>query len=172
MNDFVDPKLKQVSEEADRLRGKSHRSSAEEKELERLTDLELELKDFRDELLRVAKFWKPNLNDGVQITAAPLWKLFRHRQWKNRLKETWEKLEAGEYDWAHLALSIWPERVVRACQKDRSYAIAHDLEDQLWHEVEVEKVGRGGRVTTTTEWQPRDLSEDELNQIIAEVKAR
>ena len=172
VNDFVDPKLKQVSEEADRLRGKSHRSSAEEKELERLTDLELELKDFRDELLRVAKFWKPNLNDGVQITAAPLWKLFRHRQWRNRLKETWEKLEAGEYDWAHLALSIWPERVVRACQKDRSYAIAHDLEDQLWHEVEVEKVGRGGRVTTTTEWQPRDLSEVELNEIIDEVKAR
>lgn len=172
VNDFVDPKLKQVFEEASRLRSKSNRPSAEEKELERLSDLELELKDFRDELLRIAKFWKPNLNDGVQITAAPLWKLFRHRQWQNRLKETWQKLEAGEYDWAHLALSIWPNRVVRASHKDRSYAIAHDLEDQLWHEVEVEKIGRGGRVTTTTEWQPRDLSESELNQIIAEVKAR
>jgi len=169
VNDFVDPKLKQVSEEADRLRGKSHRSSAEEKELERLADLELELKDFRDELLRVAKFWKPNLNDGVQITAAPLWKLFQHRQWRNRLKETWEKLEAGEYDWAHLALSIWPERVVRACQKDRSYAIAHDLEDQLWHEVEV---GTDRQGNLKYEWQPRDLSEVELNEIIDEVKAR
>lgn len=169
VNDFVDPKLKQVSEEADRMRGKSHRSSAEEKELERLTDLELELKDFRDELLRVAKFWKPNLNDGVQITAAPLWKLFQHRQWRNRLKETWEKLEAGEYDWAHLALSIWPERVVRACQKDRSYAIAHDLEDQLWHEVEV---GTDRQGNLKYEWQPRDLSEVELNEIIDEVKAR
>lgn len=172
VNDFVDPKLKQVSEEASRLRGKSNRSSAEEKELERLSDLELELKDFRDELLRIAKFWKPNLNDGVQITAAPLWKLFQHRQWQNRLKETWEKLEAGEYDWAHLALSIWPDRVVRASHADRSYAIAHDLEDQLWHEVEVEKTGRGGRVTTTTVWQPRDLSEPQLQAIIDEVKAR
>jgi hypothetical protein len=37
------------------------------------------LKDFRDELLRIASFWKPNLNDGVQITAAPLWKLFQHK---------------------------------------------------------------------------------------------
>jgi hypothetical protein len=172
VNDFVDPRLKQVSEEASRLRGKSTRSSAEEKDLERLSDLELELKDFRDELLRLARFWKPNLNDGVQITAAPLWRLFQHRQWQNRLKETWEKLEAGEYDWAHLALSIWPDRVVRASHKDRSYAIAHDLEDRLWHEVEVEKVGRGGRVTTITEWQPRDLSEAELNQIIAEAKQR
>jgi len=172
VNDFVDPKLKQVAEEAARLRGKANRSSTEEKELERLSDLELELTDFRDELLRIAKFWKPNLNDGVQITAAPLWKLFQHRQWQNRLKATWEKLEAHDYDWAHLALSIWPDRVVHASHKDRSYAIAHDLEDKLWHEVEVEKIGRGGRVTTKLEWFPRDLSENELNDIIAEVKAR
>lgn len=172
VNDFVDPKLKQVSDDAASLRGKSNRSSAEEKELERLSDFELELKDFRDELLRIARFWKPNLNDGVQITAAPLWNLFQHRQWKARLKETWEKLEAGDYDWAHLALSIWPDRVVRNSHKDRSYAIAHDLDDQLWHEVEVEKVGRGGRVTTTIEWKPRDLSSADLQRIITEVKAR
>ncbi len=168
VNDFVDPKLKQVSADAASLRGKSNRSSAEEKELERLSDVELELKDFRDELLRIARFWKPNLNDGVQITAAPLWNLFQHRQWKARLKETWLKLEAGEYDWAHLALSIWPDRVVRASHKDRSYAIAHDLEDQLWHEVEVEKAGRGGRVAVKVEWRPRELSEAELAAIIKE----
>ncbi|MDD3695031.1 MAG: hypothetical protein PHG44_03585 [Lentisphaeria bacterium] len=172
VNDFVEPKLKQVAEEAARLRTKSARSSSEEKDLERLSNLELELRDFRDELLRIARFWKPNLNDGVQITAAPLWRLFQHRQWQARLRETWEKLEAGDYDWAHLALSIWPDRVVRASHKDRSYAIAHDLEDRLWHEVEVEKVGRGGRVTTTTEWQPRDLTEADLKTIIAEVQAR
>lgn len=172
VNDFVDPKLKQVSDDTASLRSKSNRSSAEEKELERLSDLELELKDFRDELLRIARFWKPNLNDGVQITAAPLWNLFQHRQWKARLKDTWEKLEAGDYDWAHLALSIWPDRVVRASHKDRSYAIAHDLEDVLWHEVEVEKVGRGGRVTRTTEWQSRNLSSADLQRITTEVKAR
>jgi len=167
VNDFVDPKLKQVSDEASRLRGKSNRSSAEEKELERLSDLELELKDFRDELLRIARFWKPNLNDGVQITAAPLWKLFQHRQWQNRLKETWEKLEAGEYDWAHLALSIWPDRVVCASHADRSYAIAHDLEDQLWHEVEV---GTDRQGSPKYEWQPRDLSEAELATVIDDIK--
>jgi hypothetical protein len=172
VNDFIDPKLKQVSDDASSLGGKSNRSSVEEIELERMLVLEQELKDFREELLRIARFWKPNLNDGVQITAAPLWNLFQHRGWKARLKDTWEKLEVGEYDWAHLALSIWPDRVIRASHKDRSYAIAHDLEDELWHEVEVEKVGRGGRVTTTTEWQPRDLSNEDLQRIIAKVKAR
>jgi hypothetical protein len=128
VNDFVDPKLKQVSDETARLRLKKGRSAADEKELERLTDFERELKDFREELLRVAKFWKPNLNDGVEITAAPLWKLFQHKPWQKRLRETWQKLEAGEYDWAHLAYSIWPERVREKCKTDKSLAIAHDLE--------------------------------------------
>jgi hypothetical protein len=129
VNDFVDPKLKQVSEEAARLRLKKGRSAADEKELERLTDFERELKDFRSELLRVAAFWKPDLNDGVEITAAPLWKLFQHKPWQKRLKETWGKLEAGDYDWAHLAYSIWPERVREKCKTDKSLAIAHGLEE-------------------------------------------
>lgn len=129
VNDFVDPKLKQVSEEVARLRFKKGRSAADEKGLERLTEFERELKDFREELLRVAKFWKPNLVDGVEITAAPLWKLFQHKPWQKRLKETWQKLEAGEYDWAHLAYSIWPERVREKCKNDKSLAIAHDLEE-------------------------------------------
>jgi hypothetical protein len=128
VNDFVDPKLKQVAEDLSRLRQKRQRSRDEEAELERLTDFEAELKDFREELLRVAAFWKPNLNDGVQITAAPLWRLFRLKKWQDRLKDTWEKLEAGEYDWAHLAYNIWPERVREKCKTDKSLAIAHDLE--------------------------------------------
>ncbi|MEN6481107.1 MAG: hypothetical protein ABFD29_02895 [Anaerolineaceae bacterium] len=129
VNDFVDPKLKQMSDEATRLRMKKGRSATDEKELERLTDFERELRDFREEMLRVAKFWKPNLNDGVEITAAPLWKLFQHKPWQKRLKETWQKLEAGEDDWAHLAYSIWPERVREKCKADKSLAIAHDLEE-------------------------------------------
>ena len=169
VNDFIEPKLKQVAEETNRLRGRSNRSPTEERELERLSDLELQLKDFRDELLRIAEFWKPDLNDGVAITAAPLWKLFQHRQWQARLKETWEKLEAGEYDWAHLALSIWPDRVVRASHKDRSYAIAHDLEDKLWQEVQV---GTDRQGNPKYEWQPKYLTEMEMTQIIAEAKAR
>lgn len=164
VNDFVEPKLRQVTESSNELRRKKSRSSQEEKELERLSDLEVELKDFRDELLRVARFWKPNLNDGVQITAAPLWKLFRLAKWQKKLKDTWERLERGEYDWAHLACNIWPERVVRLAQKDRSIAIAHDLEDELWEEI-VESGRRGGQ---KGKWVPKKLSEAELRKIIQE----
>jgi hypothetical protein len=127
--------------------------------------LELELKDFRDELLRIAKFWKPNLNDGVQITAAPLWKLFKLPKWQKTLKETWQKLEKGEYDWAHLAYSIWPERVIRKAHQDRSLAIAHDLEDELWEEV---VVGNDREGNPKTKWAPKELSEKQIKMLILE----
>lgn len=129
VNDFIEPKLADVSKEAAGLRNKPNRSAAEEAALEEANDLEIELREFRDELLRIAKFWRPNLNDGVQITAAPLWKLFQFKPWQKKLKETWESLEAGEYDWAHLAYSIWPDRVRAKCKMDKSLAIAHGLED-------------------------------------------
>lgn len=175
INDFVEPHLASVVESLSTLHNKIARNSQEEKDLAQLTDSEAELKDFRDELLRLAKFWKPNLNDGVQITAAPLWKLFQHKAWQKKLKDTWEKLEDGDYDWAHLACSIWPERVLRKCHQDRSLAIAHDVEDIFWHEVEV-PVKRGAKLTgeMKTEWQPKSLTAAELteliNQTITELK--
>ena len=173
VNDFVEPKLALVTEDLNALSNRSNRSSTDEKELTKLTDLQNELKDFRDELLRLAKIWKPNLNDGVQITAAPLWKLFQHTAWQKKLKETWENLEEGEYDWAHLAASIWPDRVLRKCHQDRSLAIAHDVEDLFWQEVEV-PIMRGKKPTgqTKLEWQPIPASETTLNEMVNEAKAR
>ncbi|WP_422482297.1 BREX-1 system adenine-specific DNA-methyltransferase PglX [Pleomorphochaeta sp. DL1XJH-081] len=172
VNDFLEGpkgKLTEVSEALNELRNKSARSGAEEQDLARFSDLEAELKDFRDELLRLSKFWKPNLNDGVQITAAPLWKLFQHKQWQKKLKETWEKLERGDYDWAHLAYSIWPERVLRKCHEDRSLAIAHDVESDFWEEVEIPVI-RQGKDTggIKVEWHPKKLNENELKQIITQ----
>lgn len=149
VNDYVEPKLKQVMESARQLRQKSGRSRQEEKELEELLDLEKELREFRDELLRIAAFWKPNLNDGVQITAAPLWKLFRLPKWRTTLKETWGKLEKGDYDWAHLAYSIWPERVREKCKHDKSLAIAHELED-IYEEPVAQAKKKGGRSKKNT----------------------
>jgi hypothetical protein len=64
----------------------------------------------------------------VQISAAPLWPLFRHKPWQKVLKDTWAKLEKGDYDWAHLAMNYWPERVREKCKTDKSLAIAHGLE--------------------------------------------
>jgi len=127
--DFVEPRLKQIAERLEALRGMERRGAAE-KEYEEQGRLEQELREFRDELLRIAAFWKPNLNDGVQITASPLWRLFRLKPWQKKLKETWDKLKAGDYDWAHLAYSIWPDRVRDVCKTDRSIAIAHGLSRQ------------------------------------------
>ena len=129
INDYVEPKLSRVSETVKFLRSKTSRSRDEENDLENLQTLEDELTKFRDELLRVAKLpWKPNLNDGVQITVAPLHSLFRLSKWQKKLKETWDKLEKGDYDWAHLAHSIWTARVREKCRTDKSLAIAHSLE--------------------------------------------
>ena len=44
------------------------------------------------------------------------------------MKDTWAKLEKGDYDWAHLAMRYWPARVREKCKTDKSLAIAHDLE--------------------------------------------
>lgn len=130
INNYVDPKLEQTQKALTQLRSKSDRSRDDTKQLEKLQDLEQELQEFQDELLRIAQLpWKPNLNDGVQITAAPLWVLFRLSKWQKKLKDTWQKLEKGDYDWAHLAHSIWPDRTREKCKHDKSLAIAHDLED-------------------------------------------
>ena len=123
--DFVDPKLKDVRAEISLLRESNNNRGR----LDELLDLEGELLDFQVEIERIIKLpWQPNLNDGVFITAAPLWQLFRLPKWQKDLKACWDKLEKGDYDWAHLAYTIWPKRVEEVCKKDRSIAIAHGLE--------------------------------------------
>lgn len=131
VNDFLDGptgKLTQISRECSTLRLKTGRSSEEEKQYASLQTFEQELTDLRDTLLKIAPTYQPNHDDGVQITAAPLWPLFRHKPWQKVLKDTWTKLEKGDYDWAHLAMNYWPDRVREKCKRDKSLAIAHSLE--------------------------------------------
>jgi len=129
---FIEPKQEEVAKTFSHLSAKKGRTQKEDKELEAAQLLIAELATFKESLLDIAKFWKPNLNDGVQITAAPLWKHFRLKTWQKLLKTTWTKLEKGEYDWAHLAHSTWPKRVIPKCLTDRSLAIAHGHDDALW----------------------------------------
>lgn len=171
VNEFIDPKIRDLRESVSKLRSLETRSTEDERNFEQWSNLLLEIEELRKELLRIAKFWRPNLNDGVQITAAPLWRLFQLKKWREILKVTWYELEEGKCDWAHLALSIWPDRVVRSAHKDRNIAIAHGLEDVLWHEVQVKKSSKTGRVTMKMEWQPREFSEMELDSIVQRVKS-
>jgi hypothetical protein len=148
VNDFLDGpngKLTQVSRECAELRIKgSGRSRDEEKQYETLQTFEQELTDLRDTLLKIARAYQPNHDDGVQITAAPLWPLFRHKPWQKVLKDTWAKLEKGDYDWAHLAMAYWPDRAREKCKTDKSLAIAHGLED-LYVEPEVAPKKKKGK---------------------------
>ena len=146
INDFIEPKVKQVGADVTVLRNKgSARSRDDEKQFEALQGFELELIELRNTLLKLAPTYKPNHDDGVKITAAPLWPLFRRKPWQKGLKDTWAKLEKGDYDWAHLAMSYWPDRVRQKCKTDKSLAIAHGLED-LYIEPEAKpKKARGKR---------------------------
>jgi hypothetical protein len=145
LNDFVEPKLENVGKEAEVLRAKDPaRSREEDLRLEALQTLGGELVDLRNTLLQIAPTYRPNHDDGVQITAAPLWRLFRHAPWQKLLKDTWAKLEKGDYDWAHLAMAYWPDRVREKCKTDKSLAITHDLE-RLYVELEPKATKSRGR---------------------------
>jgi hypothetical protein len=94
-----------------------------------------ELHSLLDEVKRVAPLWNPSLDDGVILTMAPLWRLVPQvKRWQRELKIKWDELVAGKYDWAQIAMHLWPERVVPKCSTNRSLAISHGLEDVFWIE--------------------------------------
>jgi len=150
VNKYVEPKISEVERGIAQIENELKAASG--REATRLTDrlnearaFLGELRDLREELLRIAALpYKPDLNDGVIINAAPLHKLFRLRSWAKDTEDCWRKLEKGDYDWAHLAYTIWPDRVRKVCRTDRSIAVAHGLEDLC--EVEApESKKKGGR---------------------------
>jgi hypothetical protein len=136
-NDYVATKLAHEERRLESLARELHDSAtaAQRKALAAQEAFVEELRTFLDEVKRIAPLWNPNLDDGVVINFAPLWRLVpQNKSWQKELKSTWDALCAGRYDWAHLALHLWPERVVPKCAKDRSLAIAHGLEDVFWAE--------------------------------------
>jgi hypothetical protein len=119
-------------------------SAKERREIEAQEAFVEELRVLLEEVKRVAPLWKPTLDDGTVLVMAPLWRLVPYKPWQRELKKKWAELDAGKYDWAKLAMHLWPERVVPKCADDRSLAIAHGLEDVFWVEDEDGK------------WQPRE----------------
>jgi hypothetical protein len=73
--------------------------------------------------------YRPNHCDGVPVTAAPLAKFFHHPGWRNECLENLEKLNKGEYDWSHLAFSMFPLRIRELAKKDWCMALTHGLEE-------------------------------------------
>ena len=69
----------------------------------------------------------PDLDDGVMINSAALYPLLAP-QWKDPAK-WWKELSSPtdkkHYDWAHLAMRYWPDRVDARCKEDPSLGVAH-----------------------------------------------
>ena len=157
LQQFVLPKLVDIEKELAHLRTVLAAGEGGVKERNRsgeLEDLRQELIELRVELELWAPKWKPNLNDGVLIAAAPLWKLFRLPKWQKDLNACWQKLENGDYDWAHLAYSLWPDRVRDKCKTDRSLAIAHGLEEICEVKAPVKKVKKSKKP------KPEDIQQE------------
>jgi hypothetical protein len=136
-NDYLGPKLRDGRQQLDRLRldvGTTP-TSAQSRAIETHIAFVEELASMHEEVRRVAPLWDPDLDDGVILNFAPFWRLVpQNRAWQKECRAAWEALVKGDYDWAHVAMRLWPERVVPKCAKDRSLAIAHDLEDVFWVE--------------------------------------
>lgn len=137
VNDYIAPKLAHEERKLSNLTQEAgpNPAASQRKEIAAQQDFVDELRAFRDEVARVAPLWNPNLDDGVILNFAPLWRLVpQHKSWQKECKACWDKLCAGDYDWSHLAMHLWPERVVPKCAEDRSLAIAHGLEDTFWQQ--------------------------------------
>jgi len=159
LNEYVTPKLKHEERKLASLVQDAgpNPSASQRKEIDAQQRFVDELRVFHEEIARVAPLWNPDLNDGVIINFAPLWRLVpQHRPWQKECKACWDKLVAGDYDWAHLAMHLWPERVVPKCMTDRSLAIAHGLEQVFWEE------GADGK------WKPKKVGKDVVGQLVAE----
>ncbi len=68
-----------------------------------------------------------DLDDGVMVNSAAIWELV-FPLWKDP-KKWWEVLSKPsgkkDFDWSHLAMRYWPERVLVKVNTDPSLAVAH-----------------------------------------------
>jgi hypothetical protein len=132
-------------------------SPSQRRELEQQESFLGELRGLKAEVARLAPLWKPDLDDGVLLNFAPFWRLVPQlSSWQSECRSAWDKLVRGDFDWAHLAMHLWPKRVVAKCKDDRSLAIAHGLEDAFWFE------------DTDGTWRQREVAEDTIDQLIAQ----
>ncbi|HEC36342.1 MAG TPA: hypothetical protein ENI39_07395 [Anaerolineae bacterium] len=130
--EYLDHKLNGLRLQIGDLRGRAESLSGAarkrvERKIDRATQLLDELTAFAQTMERVVREgYEPApdwIDDGVILRLAPLWELIPI--WWREPKKYWERLQRGDYDWSHVALRYWPERVREKCKANKSYAIAH-----------------------------------------------
>jgi hypothetical protein len=149
---YLGGKLAQVKHAIEELRpGGQTKPGLTKREESRLADLDELLLDLGELAARLRAVmgrvsdrgdtvgYVPVLDDGVALSAAPLhdlipWPKTRKHGGRavSELEACWEELAEGDYDWAHVAMLCWPARVTEKCRSDRSLALAHGLDAELF----------------------------------------
>ena len=105
-----------------------------ERQIDKATQVLDEIAEFAQTMERVVREgYEPApdwIDDGVILRLAPLWELIPI--WWREPKKYWECLQQGDYDWSHIAMRYWPERVREKCKTNKSFAIAHGHEE--WYQ--------------------------------------
>jgi hypothetical protein len=161
LHDMVTPKIALEDQRLTRLRQTAAPSptASQRREIDKQAGFVDELRELAQRIEAIAPLWAPDLNDGIVIVLAPLWQLFsHHRAWARELKNHWSKLAAGHYDWAQLAMHLWPERVIPKCAEDRSLAIAHNLEEVFWVQDN----------DNPDKWHPRQSPTTPIEQLVSQ----
>ena len=149
VNKYMEPKISEVERGIAQIENELKAASG--REATRLTDrlnearaFLGELRDLREELLRIAALpYKPDLNDGVIINAAPFHGLFRLRSGP-RIRRTAGRSSPRAISTGRIGLHDMARPRPEGLRTDRSIAIAHGLEDLC--EVEApESKKKGGR---------------------------
>lgn len=96
-------KLRRLWDQARQLRasdlGMSDRATVEQ--VEQLENLTAEIEQFAEYADQIAQSgWKPDLNDGLILCAAPLERLFADDAWRKRVSQYRKDLEMNKYPWA------------------------------------------------------------------------
>jgi hypothetical protein len=135
---LLDSRIKRLREERQSITD-SRELNAIEKEIADLDKLLDELQDFiakvtqvatrgpAPELQEVEAPYVMDLDDGVMVNSSALWELVLPL-WKDP-KKWWASLSTPkgkkDFDWSHLAMRYWPDRVMEKVKKDPSLAVAH-----------------------------------------------
>lgn len=144
LSDFLNPDLNAMKARLDSIQdAKVKASSSEAKQLDKdiiqLQKLVIELEEFRNTLetinttgidagsLEAKVSYFMDLDDGVMVNSSALHPLLTP-QWK-KPKEIWQNIlkpqGKKDYDWSHLAMRYFPNRVLAKCKIDPSLAVAH-----------------------------------------------
>lgn len=135
---LLDSRIKRLREDR-QLISDSRELNTIEKEIADIDKLQDELQDFITKVTQLAtrgpapEFqeveapYVMDLDDGVMVNSSALWELVLPL-WKDPKKWwAWLSTPKGkkDFDWSHLAMCYWPERVIEKAKKDPSLAVAH-----------------------------------------------